>query len=165
MSRVIKKVNSLKTALYALLALFARLLAIIGTERYSFRALGDCLEEVVDVVIHEEFRGNKLQLEGVVMRLVVAAVANALCIACLYLRFCGFRPLVGLGRGFEDVRQLEFGGQVLRGVAPFWGFEWHHSSCGLGSNPICLVWVVPPILFFLVDVVYPPTRDILCKTV
>ena len=32
-------------------------------------------------------------------------------------------------------------------------------------TPIRLVWVVPPILFFLVDVVYPPTRDILCKTV
>ena len=78
MSSVIKKVNSLTTALYTLLALFARLLTLVDIERYSLRALGDCLEEVVDVVFHEEFRGNQLQLEGVVVRLVVATVTNAL---------------------------------------------------------------------------------------
>ena len=48
---------------------------------------------------------------------------------------CGACSVVGLRRGVEEALQLCSEGRVLRGVAPFRGFEWHHSSFGLGYNP------------------------------
>ena len=47
----------------------------------------------------------------------------------------GARSLVGLGRGIEIVLQYCSEDRVLQEVASFCGFEWHHSSFGLGSNP------------------------------
>ena len=130
--------------------------------RVRYLLVSQSLRVFVDSVAHERvpvvFRRllEKLASVSVIQVSGVVDVDIVLDVCVVLAAFLFIDVVVDCGRGVGEVLQLRFEGQVLREVARLCGFEWHHSSFGLGSNPHPL---------FIVHVVYPPGRDVLCETV
>ena len=92
---IFERLHSLKTTFVTIVewVLAILLIGFVSVERYSLRTIGVCLEEFVDVIFHEAFRGKELKLRNCGLDCEVLAQLDFTWLSPIVLHFLWFEAL------------------------------------------------------------------------